>query len=280
MGSDDMNMNMNMNMNMAAFSPSSVAPSRVRFNTADYRKLAPPAPAVIVRWPAPAFPANWDPDLRSYVYANEFVLGNVGFQAALGAVLGQRPVATQAVLDAQVRLMLDVSPDREDRFAEIIDQHDAEGAISYFLGMLAIDPARHPMTYLLVRAARRIGEMVAMVLKQSPAGLAPVPRPSQASPIVVPMIDPPVTPSFPSGHSLQARLIALSLEALRPGDAIRTGLLDYLADRIGQNRIIAGLHYPLDHAAGVSVANALFPMLNNAANDPLFAALVAAATAE
>jgi hypothetical protein len=171
--------------------------------------------------------------------------------------------------------MLDVAPDREDRFAEIIDQHDAEGSISYFLGMLAIDPARNPMTYLLVRTARRIGEHVVMVLKAA----NPVPRPSQTCPAMVPMIDPPVTSSFPSGHSLQARLIARCLRAARPG-AFRATMLDYLADRIGKNRIIAGLHYPLDHAAGVNGADALFNILNNAANAPQFVALLGAAGGE
>jgi len=51
-------------------------------------------------------------------------------------------------------------------------------------------------------------------------------------------------------------------------------MLDYLADRIGRNRIIAGLHYPLDHAAGVNVADALFNMLNNALKCPQFVTLL------
>ena len=273
MSRDNMNMNMNMNMGVGIAS-TSVAPSRVRFNTADYRKLTQGVGNIGI-WPLPAFPANWDPDLRSYVYLNEFVVRNVGWEAALSAALGPSPVANQATLEAQLRLMLDLAPDREDRFAEIIDQHDAEGCISYFLGMLAIDPARNPMTYLLVRTARRIGEHVVMVLKA--ANL--VARPSQTCPALVPMIDPPVTPSFPAGHSLQARLMARCLQAARPG-AFRATMLDYLADRIGKNRIIAGLHYPLDHAAGVNVADALFNMLNNAANAPRFVALLGAARAE
>ena len=96
---------------------------------------------------------------------------------------------------------------------------------------------------------------------------------------MVPMIDPPVTSSFPSGHSLQARLIARCLQAARPG-AFRATMLDYLADRIGKNRIIAGLHYPLDHAAGVNAADTLFNILNNPVNAPQFVALLGAAGAE
>ena len=149
---------------------------------------------------------NWDPDLRSYVCLNDFVLGNTGWFAALKPVADGvgRPDAAAAV-EAQLQAVLDASPDREDRFAEIIQQHDAEGAISYFLGMLMIDPARHPNTYLLIRVARRVGELVTMVLK----GTYNVPRPSQFCPAIVPMIDPPVTPSFPAGHALEATMIAL-----------------------------------------------------------------------
>jgi membrane-associated phospholipid phosphatase len=171
------------------------------------------------------------------------------------------PTATAAILEAQLAAVLDAAPDREDRFAEIIHQHDAEGAISYFLGMLMIDPACHPKTYLLIRVARRVGELVTMVLK----GRFKVPRPSQLSPAIVPMIDPPVTPSFPAGHALEARLIAKSLEqawAQGSGRASRVDLLNYLAHRLGENRIIAGLHYPRDILGGEAVADACYLLLD------------------
>src|SRR5205085_4188637 len=159
----------------------------------------------IVPNPRPRFPRNWDPDLRSYLFLDEFLVDHPNWFNTLSnpTVIGALPTATAPGLQAQLLAMLDASPDREDRFSEIIDQHDAEGAISYFLGMLMIDPARHPSTYLLVRAARRIGEHVTMVLK----GAFMVQRPSQLCPAIVPMIDPPVTPAFPAGHALQAQLI-------------------------------------------------------------------------
>jgi hypothetical protein len=255
------NMNMNMNMNMGAALPlPSVAPAQVRFNTADYRKLVqnPPQWLLAVN-PLPAFPVDWDPDLRSYIYLNEFVLGNPGWVAQLTAVANGVPLPT-ANLELQLAAVLDAAPDREDRFAEIIHQHDAEGAISYFLGMLMIDPARHPKTYLLIRVARRIGELVTMVLK----GSYMMQRPSQVCAAVVPMIDPPVTPSFPAGHALEAHLIGRCLKeawAVGLGRQSRRDLLDYLAHRIGENRVIAGVHYPSDIAAGEAVADACFPLM-------------------
>ena len=125
--------------------------------------------------PVPQFPSNWDPDLRSYVYLNEFVARHPTWVAQLHAVAAGvgLPTATAAILDAQLLAVLNAAPDRDDRFAEIIHQHDAEGAISYFLGMLMIDPARHPKTYLLIRVARRIGELVTMVLKNQPVPAQP-----------------------------------------------------------------------------------------------------------
>ena len=39
-------------------------------------------------------------------------------------------------------------------------------------------------------------------------------------------------------------------------------LVTDLANRVGENRIIAGLHYPHDHTVGQAVANSIFALLN------------------
>jgi acid phosphatase (class A) len=263
-----MNMNMNMNMNMGAPGSSvGSAITRVRFNTQDYRKYLLPNGANPVEPVIPAatlamrFPAYWDADLRSYEYLNEFLRAHPNWRAQLDAFIAGLVGAAvfdlvpphrlpNADLTNEVLQMLDRAPDREDRFAEIIDQHEAEGAIGYFLGMLMADPARMPATNLLIRAARRIGEHIVMCLK----GEFRCPRPSQLCSAIVPMIDPPATPSFPSGHSLQARLIALCLQSAGPA-GVPLHHLDDLAQRLGENRIIAGLHYPKDHRVARRVAD-------------------------
>jgi acid phosphatase (class A) len=291
-------MNMNMNMNMAV--PGTLtgnAATRVRFNTQDYRKYVKLNPFNITEPVIPAsfaamryFP-NWDADLRTYEYLNEFLLSYPDWRARLTAsAVNLTPpyLMTAAGLTQEIQQMLDRAPDREDRFAEIIDQHDAEGAIGYFFGMLLIDPARMPATNLLVRVARRIGEHVAMCLK----GEFRCPRPSQFCSAIVPMIDPPATSAFPSGHSLQARLIGKCLEGAAP-PMRPLHLLEDLAERIGENRIVAGLHFPADHAAGKAVGAWCFDELldqlpaevpgPNPGDPPiklLFPALKAAATAE
>jgi acid phosphatase (class A) len=201
------------------------------------------------------FPPYWDADLRAYEYLNEFLLAHPNWRALLDAFLtpAERVPPHQlvgATLTAEILQMLDRAPDREDRFAEILDQHEAEGALGYFFGMLMVDPSRMPATNLLIRTARRIGEHIAMCLK----GEFRCPRPSQLCSAIVPMVDPPATPSFPSGHSLQARLIALCLQSAGPA-AMPLHHLDDLAQRLGENRIIAGLHYPKDHLVGRRVAD-------------------------
>jgi membrane-associated phospholipid phosphatase len=186
---------------------------------------------------------------------------------------------TRVQLGAQVLRVLELGLEREARFAEIIDQDSADGAINYWLGMLKIDPARHPATNLMVYVGRRIGEHVSMCLK----GDFRSPRPSQVCPAITPMIDPPVTSSFPAGHAVQSYLISYLLaysladaagatnlphhqlppaasplaDFLAPGVAPR-GPLFNLARRVAQNRIVAGIHYPTDIRAGRAVATQIF----------------------
>lgn len=286
LGATNMNMNMNMNMGAAsAIAGGGVA--RVRFNTQDFRKkvqgaagpFAPVLPGGAAQMPK--FPAYWDAELQAYAYLREFLErpANAGWFATLKAVAGTPPRnvdnagVIDAALDAEILVVLDAAGDREDRFSEIIEQHTAEGTISYYLGMLMIDPAQHPATHLLIRVARRIGEMVVMCLKDD----FKCPRPSQFCPAIVPMLDPPATPAFPSGHALQSRLITLAVTAARPNVPHVALLLDYLAHRVAENRVIAGLHFPSDNQAGIDVADALFPMLQAG---PKFAALVVAAAGE
>jgi hypothetical protein len=81
-------------------------------------------------------------------------------------------------------------------------------------------------------------------------------RPAQVYPLIMPLIDGPDTPSFPSSHSLQAHLITGVLKlALTPAVlpvwpptapppppcANTAQALDVLADRIAYNREVAGV---------------------------------------
>jgi hypothetical protein len=134
----------------------------------------------------------------------------------------------------------------------------------------------------MVHVGRRIGEHVAMCLK----GHFMCPRPSEVSTWITPMIDPPVTPSYPAGHAIQSYLMSYLLAFTFTNDttdasmlpqhqlppiagtanqfrAQARGALFHLANRVSENRVVAGIHYPVDIAAGQAVAHRIFQDIRN-----------------
>lgn len=272
LGASNMNMNMNMNMGVNAGLLEASVGAHVRFNTQEFRKLMSPEyfPAEPTPQGLPAYESAqrtvnqlrfreyWDAELRAYVYLNEFVAHTPTWLPRLIDAINKKGLYDRLHREKgeQLRQILDQSDNREERFSEVLDQHTAEGSIKYWLGMLMIDPVSAPATHQLIRVARRIGELAAMCLKQHYREA----RPSQVCPVIVPMIDPPVTPAFPSGHALQSHLISRCLDAAgRPWG--QRQLLFELSRRIAENRVIAGLHYPLDNEAGVVAADECFTLM-------------------
>jgi hypothetical protein len=140
-------------------------------------------------------------------------------------------------------------------------------------------------------------------------------RPAQVYPWIMPLIDGPDTPSYPSSHALQAFLISAALqlallaapgappawpppapwpafEPLRPVPGLlppaeTAQALDHLAYRVAYNREVAGLHYRMDSEAGKFAALSCMAKLHAAAfpwvgavTAPLFRWLVNAAHGE
>jgi hypothetical protein len=64
------------------------------------------------------------------------------------------------------------------------------------------------------------------------------------------------SPSYPSGHTIQAMVMANALGSLYPNlrDKFRN-----LAERIGMSRVQAGVHFPSDVDAGIKIADAIEP---------------------
>jgi hypothetical protein len=244
----------------------------------------------------PDFHTYWDADWHACEHLNDFLQRIIGVASAAATTwIDQYAIAAgnggvnipprdmnRAQLGAQVLQMLQLGLEREARFAEIIDQDDGPGAINYWLGMLKIDPARHPATYLMVHVGRRIGEHVAMCLK----GHFMCPRPSEVSTWITPMIDPPVTPSYPAGHAIQSYLMSYLLAFTFTNDTTGASMLPQhqlpaiggtanaflangrgalfdLATRVSQNRVVAGIHYPVDIRAGQAVAHRIFQDIRN-----------------
>ena len=86
-------------------------------------------------------------------------------------------------------------------------------------------------------------------------------RPSQVCPAIMPLIEVPAHPSFPAGHALQSHLISKCLEAAKR-TRNQPDMLFHLSRRVALNRVIAGLHYPLDNEAGVVAADKCFELLS------------------
>mgnify|MGYP003643931533 CR=1 FL=1 len=91
------------------------------------------------------------------------------------------------------------------------------------------------------------------------------PRPFQLAPYFGIEIEPlksrnNKTPSYPSGHTTQSRLIAEVYAAKYPEH--RKNLIK-ASEECGGGRIMAGFHYPTDHKAGIYLAKRLFGLLKS-----------------
>jgi membrane-associated phospholipid phosphatase len=94
-------------------------------------------------------------------------------------------------------------------------------------------------------------------------------RPIDYAPMVQPMIQTPDHSSFPSGHAIEifaaATVFARLVTGLGPKEAMtaanedgRMGTLAFkLALRVASNRSVAGVHFPIDSAAGAVIGCAL-----------------------
>jgi hypothetical protein len=132
--------------------------------------------------------------------------------------------------------------------AEIIAQDT--GFPEHFVHLLGMTEKTHPKTFLVLKIAAWCGEMAMVYFKKQKKRL----RPSQIMPALFPPVDF-LHPSWPSGHALVSRLMARCAAAVRPE---MRGVLEGLANQVGHNREVAGLHFASDTRAGIELADTLF----------------------
>src|SRR5262249_48640731 len=110
-----------------------------------------PLAANIFQNPSVRYPQYWDADLQSYMYLQNFTKAFPGWMDEMSAIALANGTQSQRMdpeqLDREIRQILDLAPEREERFVEIMDQDDADGATNYWFGMLQVSPSRHPATY-------------------------------------------------------------------------------------------------------------------------------------
>jgi hypothetical protein len=219
----------------------------------------------------PLFPdRNWSAEWYSWLALNEFAATPLSSidphtQPTWPSWVPYPPPANWSTLNQQVQVQTEVTDlvtaameERADAMAEILSQ--ADEFISYFLNMMTARPGAYPQTAKVLAIASLVGTFVAMYFKD----LYRRPRPSQLCPALLPPIEVPGHASFPSGHSTQAHLMALSMNEVLNGLPQQSTMVDdlwTLADRIARNREIAGLHYPSDTAAGVAIAQTVIALL-------------------
>jgi hypothetical protein len=168
-------------------------------------------------------------------------------------------------------LQTDLTALREMAFLErryAIDEilTEADEFISKFLHLVSATATTHPATSRMLIVADALTALITMHYKAHFNRA----RPAQVAPALMPPIEHAGHASFPSGHATQAHVFATLLKevipkrlgaaAPTPADPDRTTIeksLVFLADRIARNREIAGLHYPSDTRAGVTLAGAI-----------------------
>lgn len=140
---------------------------------------------------------------------------------------------------------------RSDRAAEIVTQ--VVPPVSFLSAVADLSPERHRHTFELLEVGLRFAFAVAMRFKDA----LNVPRPIAHSPLLQPMLLTPGHASLPSGHATEAFMAAMLLIALQSAPASRCEQLRRLAFRIAENRVVAGLHFPVDSIAGQALGETL-----------------------
>lgn len=164
----------------------------------------------------------------------------------------------------QLDKVLRAAVEREDRMPEILSQIDDVGV--FFDAITGLPRAQAPRLAELLATAHEVATFVLMQLKNRVAEW----RPAQRSGQIQPVITTPGHGSLPSGHATIGALESELLAALlyrggRPDDAERRAQLDRLARRIAFNRVVAGVHFPMDSDAGYALGRQLAAVMQAAA---------------
>jgi hypothetical protein len=187
----------------------------------------------------------WDPLLKAAAIASDFVFASAAKVANTDKTkwieienkLGDPPKDTAALRDELSYLWYLKNTQRDIREEAIAAQ--AGDFTTYFADLLACSPASRPATWSLVLIGLQVGGLVVTRLKKKHMRA----RPAQVWPAISPDIPTPPHPAYPSGHALQAYLIADCVSLVAP--AMKSALC-HLAKQISDNREVAGVHWPSD----------------------------------
>lgn len=218
---------------------------------------------------------TWDPDPDDLDYLsagrrNDVLLGrlmshfSIGYEAGTqtcslamdGTQICQIGRPSLQLLSGQMTWLRAYADLRGDRANEILLQSE-----DIFASFSAVRPLDQPSKK---HSAELLGltQDLAIFLEMQVKHLCRSPRPSEFSDQLHPIIDVPDHSTYPSGHSTEAFAIATVLSHIeRAEDPIDAVLKDrqifLMAHRIAVNRTVAGVHYPVDSAAGAALGCAI-----------------------
>lgn len=221
-------------------------------------------PATPLSLAAPHFsPRYWDADLYALTILPDFFAGKLGTKFWHEYItVDPPPVVREAGYTGAIGPTDDLIDDlrilavteRPEAMGEILNQANDQQLC--FMQLLMMTASSHPKTFFAMKLAARVGEVVMMRLKRQWNR----PRPTQYCPSLYPPVAVPGHAAYPAGHALIAHLTA---EVLKEATKIPVAppaiakspyekSLDELAKQIGQNRVIAGLHFKSDITAGAA----------------------------
>lgn len=191
-------------------------------------------------------------NLLDSVLAGAFWAGGANGQGELrhrGQRIAHVTRPPTAFFQAQLVLVRAYADLRDDRLTEIDAQID--DVLSFFGMVGLLDDTRRKHTLELLAATLRLAILMEMPVKH----FCRAPRPMDYAVEVMPMIQTPDHSSFPSGHAMEVHAVATVLHRLMTGESAKQGLtagaLPFrIAQRIATNRTVAGVHFPVDSAAG------------------------------
>lgn len=155
-----------------------------------------------------------------------------------------------AELKSQLTWVRNYSDLRVDRISEIAVQ--TVDVMSFYGSLAHLNASRRKKTLELLEIVQGLAITIEMQVKHQCWS----PRPIDFASEVQPIIQTPDHSTFPSGHATEAYALATVLHHLQNPDAtategIRSKDMCYrIAHRIAVNRTIAGVHFPVDSAAG------------------------------
>ncbi|PYN99407.1 MAG: hypothetical protein DMD91_12810 [Candidatus Rokuibacteriota bacterium] len=147
-------------------------------------------------------------------------------------------------------------PERPAKLGSIIDEQQGVVMLGYFFDLLKFAPTTHPLTTELVVACFQLAGSVVMYFKNKFNRVRPWVLESRLSP----PIPYPGHPAYPSGHSTQMHLMAMTAAYLVP--SAEAALMERAWD-VAVNRERAGLHYRSDTEAGRALAHQVFAILTS-----------------